>query len=574
MASCAFTILPNVGTYRTNALGYGIPSIPPPPRPLEPPCELPVCDGDYSRPRGYEEPRLTDFIAYPNDGLGEDNPLATMRILRSAGRFAIGTAVSTVTGEPSGFLLDTKTRTVIPLRYECSSGDVHVMICPRALLVRKGVVTVVGESLLDGERYPAIAYVRGGCVTIISGCDGECKSDSECECEEVPPPPSYTDVKYYDVIENPCSHDHLVICGSRRDRAAVFVVSKKTGAIVDTTSLYALGEDVTSLATCITLVSSCMFVVGVQAEESSSLLWTIAAETLQELNWTSGTSYNNKSTKRLRLPVNGLSVSIIRLFSEPSGVVYAVAVGKFSTYETNMPSYGSVVYKFTEDTEPDQCYGVAGISIWFDPRSTSTRPNDAVLEDGSIYVVGNSYSCGACDDGLGYANPCLPFLSVGVPRGYTSYPKPFLLQVRYDGCPCPLLNGLDGCAPALFANTVLVHATRATIIGDVWFHLGCPSQPAGLLLVEMLLKPCPRIVNCARVNVPVINIPDGCQSGPIVTDKLCGDTIFQVAGPVVVGCANTEGLCLPGSIAFDPVTKSFMGFDGTEWRSFTFESRV
>lgn len=552
--SCAYrNVSLSVGSFRANALGYG--QTCKPNLPLKS-CEPPICDGDYSRPFAYEASRLQNMVAYPTDGLGSEYPIATMRIVKSAGHWAIGTAVSTITNRPAGFLVNVKTLCVTLLQETTASGEVYVVSRPRALVIREDGVTVFGNADFEGVDYPAIAHVNEAlCVRILVGCG--------CDSED--------QITYYDAIVNACDPCTAYIAGSRNDRATVFLVNLNTGVIIDTTSLYLDTPDASSLATCVTVVASCMLVLGVQISESSSMLWTLSLDTLQEVSFTAGTSYNDVVTRRLRLPVNCLSVAVLRVFAQPCGSLYAVTAGTFNTTGTNMPSHGVVVYHFTPDTLPDMEFAVSGISIWFDPRATSTRPTDATYAEGTVYVVGNSYDFETPpQDVPTFYNPCLPFLSVDVLRTNVALPSPFLVQVRVDGSVCPLLSCLKSCAAATFANTVLVYPGTAVVVGDVWFHLNCPSQSAGLLLVEMVLKPCPRIVNSARVSVPVFNSPVGCCAGPIVVDRLCGDTTLQVAGPVVVGCPCETALPLPGAIAFDPVKGAFVGFDGLEWKTFTF----
>lgn len=578
MSTCAFPLQPATGTYRTNALGYGVPSLPAPPQPLP---AAPVDTGDYSRPYAYEAGQLPNMIAFPTDGLGDDMPVATMRIVRASGQYAIGTALSTITGAATGFLLNVKTMCVTPLRETACDGNVYAMTKPRALLHRgDGVVTVVGNAYFMGEDLPAIAhvYVASGVVKVLVGCgkpEKHCDHEEDVDDEVCASEKVYKCVKYYDVLPNPCDPCLLYIAGARNGRATVFVVNAKTGIVVDSTSLYVQPSEPVSETECVTeseavtmtLVAGAMLVVGVHVNESSSMLWALSTDTLQELSMTAGTSYNHRLTQRLRVPMHCADVTVVRVFGLADGTVYAVAIGHFDTVDNNMPSRGVLVYKFTPDTMPDMTFGVSGIALWFDPRSASTRLNDATLaDDGSLYIVGNAFETEpVAQTTPGYRNMSFPFLNVDVLRSNLTYPSPFLLQVRCDGAICPLLNGLRGCAVGLFANTVIVHPATATILGDVWFRLGCPSQPAGVLNVELVLRPCPRIINANRVALPVIDI--GC-TGPIVIDKRCGETTLQVAGPVVVGCVCETTLPLAGAIAFDPYTGAFMGYDGYSWKAF------
>jgi len=157
-------------------------------------------------------------------------------------------------------------------------------------------------------------------------------------------------------------------------------------------------------------------------------------------------------------------------------------------------------------------------------------------------------------------------------------PSPFAVSIRPDGTPCILFTGLRGRAEGCFANTLTLtpgSLTVLTVLGDVWFHLQTVGQRAGLLVVDIALLSCPRILNNHFVSIPVINFgtADTCC---VTVDKLCGGngtTTLQVAGPIVVGKPPAQlflSNSVPGAIAFDASTKTFLGFDGVSWKPFSF----
>jgi hypothetical protein len=490
------------------------------------------------------------------------NPDATMRIIRACEGFAIGTAMRD--GHVTGFLLNTHRLHTIPLIQTMPSGDVHHLKYPRAMLLRAdGRITVVGQGVCGDSTFPAIAHVLEDTVTVLLGNGLDDSSET-----------------YFDVLEDACRSDTLCICGeSGGGVATVHVVDGCTGVVKKTALLSATtvgSSEATTVAVSMTATHECMLVVGVHVgnagdDESSSLLWPLDLHTLTQLLPLSVTSFNDPSTNRLRLPMHTHGSTIIKVLGGRRGeALHVVSMVTFraTTPCVNVPLHALVVQKFTRDTDPDVAYGASGFVTWYDAHAMSTRPTDAVLHGGTVYVTGNVFASETATAAT-YITPALPFLNVHADP--TSAPAPFVLQVRPGGSASCLLNSLGGgCAEATFANAIVVTPAVITVLGDVWFHLRCPAQPAGLLLVTLgMVGSCPRVLNGGKVNIPIIRV----NSPTVVVDALCdGPTTLQIAGPLVVGCVasgDTAASCLPGTIVFDPVLKTFKGFDGDAWKSFT-----
>ena len=612
MSSCAFSIAPATGIYRANDLGLRVPS-------LKPSASIPrrgdeECIGERDgtvRVRSYEASQIPGYVASPMDGTA-GHAYGTMRIVRSCDGFAIGTATCSDTGEVCGFLLrvtEFSERHVIVSRLQQTffSGDVYTLTYPRALVLRHGksVVTIVGEGRLNGSsRHPAVAHVRLNTqphveVDVIlgsdefadasgsesdegdgdgdgSGSDGDSRKTALAACESRGSCVYRVQPEYYDVIRTPTDSSAVYVCGSADGAAAVFLIDDSHGIVKKMTRLCTRGAGKGSVATCLTL-SACkkLLVVGVQTAATSSLVWALAADTMQQLHSLSTCAFNDRATKRLRLPHEAVSVDVLRLFALPCGSFYALATAWFSKEreecrddtETPTPTAAVAVYRFTADTEPEVDFGVYGISLWFDAHGVETRPCDAVVHKDSLYVTGNVYlGEGADAEEPIYVNPCMSFLSVNV----RSPPSPFLLQFRRSGVPCAVFLGLDGCAQAHFANTVSLapnSCSALVVLGDVWFHLGKPSQAAGLLVVDIALQQPPRIMNAQYISVPVIDFGRCCE--PVTIDKKCVETTLQVAGPIIVGCPPVHcASILPGAIAYDATCQAFVGFDGVSWKKF------
>ena len=628
MSSCAFSIAPATGVYRGNALGLSVPVKPPFSQLRGAGAGVGVgvgvcggeCDDATVRVRAYEALRIPGFVARPMDGTA-GAAYGTMRVIRSCDGFAIGVATCSDTGKVCGFLLrllasDASDSHVVVTRLQQTfdGGSVYTLTLPRALVLRHGksVVTIVGEGYYEGSVYPAVAHVRlqegDDDAELSSESDGECTGDGEIESEyESEYESEHEDnatgtasgstwaahssdrrrgwlrrpaPEYYDVIRTPSDGSAVYVCGTSNGTAAVFLVDDLHGLVKKVGRLRVRG----SLATCLVL-SACkkMLVVGVQAPDTS-LMWALSADTMQELYSLTTCAFNDRTTKRLRLPHEAASVDVLRLFASPCGSFYALATAWFPCRKSGgkgmqQPVSAVAVYRFTADTAPDIGFGMGGISLWFDAHGVESRPCDAVLHKDSLYVVGNVYFGESlrrhrdreCDTDSSvatiYLNACLPFLSVDV----SSPPSPFLLQFRRSSLPCAIFLGLDGCAEGHFSNTVCLNPASSgsaiTVFGDVWFHLGRPSQAAGLLAVDIALQQPPRIINAQHIRVPIIDYGGCCE--PITVDKRCKATALQVAGPVIVGCPPVDCASIfPGAIAFDATCQAFIGFDGISWKRF------
>ena len=166
----------------------------------------------------------------------------------------------------------------------------------------------------------------------------------------------------------------------------------------------------------------------------------------------------------------------------------------------------------------------------------------------------------------------------------------------------PLFTQMCGCGAHWASSAAMTSAFSLVVTGDTWFHLGCPAQGSYLFDVAVGLAPwataarglsstglsglsnrmpgipvapcvpvdcSPQLLNNTPVCMPAI-VADTC-AGTVTVDTLCPPyTTLKVRGPVLVGCMCEDDLttqALQGMIRYDPVAKTLLVFDGTEWRT-------
>lgn len=619
MACTSWAYIQGSTAFRANALGRSSAQRPraccpvfSAPAACEPDC---LTDGGFARVKQYESQCVPAFAAYPNDGLA-GQPVRTILITRSAPAngavFSVGTGLSDATGDIEGFLLRTQAAKGAPscdapagsmtqhatlLRTTASDGTVYRLNQPKAVL-------------LEARRVERADCTLGVCSVVVVVGSGEIVTDSGTtqgpaiatiqytgavpECNPVPyitvgnGGTDVTDETYEDVMPDPFTRNAWLVCStasvSGGDPTALvrrIDVTTRLPQIVggpSSTLTYTEidfsggGVAPAASASAVSLTAtSTMVVVAVHTDDTQSLLWPLRGTDLtQILPWVA-TNFNDGTTNRLRLATNAASVLALRVMANLSDEVYVATLTAFDT-AASLPVHGTQAFKFTASTDPDLDYGVSGVSTWFDAEAGSTRPNDArLVDDRNVLVVGNAFMAEA-DPAVPptYDVPGFPYLDVTVPAA--ELPVPFMVEFK-DGCGATspgasslLLRGLDGCAMMHWASTFAQYCAGAgLLLGDVTFHFGCPAQPGNVLAVNATLK-CPaRVLNAARVPVPVVQT---CCSGVVCVDALCAPTVLHAKGPVVVGC--DEGVTpLPGMIRFNPDSATFEGYNGSAWETFT-----
>lgn len=450
--------------------------------------------------------------------------------------------------------------------------------CP-ACVLSKGAVQCCGGGL------PVIVYVGAG-------------DDDEFAAA----------VKYTDIVPSPCdpTATSWLVCGdvvvtdTGRSAAALwrlgaefFDAQARVVLDLDGTTTGYLDSETHAVSLATTPGPTPCVLVGTHVTDevspalTQSLLWPVAVTALAlepVLPWTA-TGYNAQTPATrpaLQLGPGALGVTLLRVFAVPTGAVYVAARAELDT-TLSLPLYAVQVLAFTSDTTPDAAYGIDGVSTWFEPTSGASMPTDATLVLGctvpcgrpSIVVAGNSFLStpqpyNPPDVIDTYVTPCAPYLNTTA----VDLPAPFLVDFRgaAAGSPVPLLCALAGCAPLHYASSFCMYAPDAgMLVGDTSFHVGCPSQAAGLLALNFqfgssCISGGLRITNRQAVTVPVVNTE--CD-GLVTVDTKCTSTTLLVRGALVVGCQCDDAPALPGTIRFNPDSRTFEGFDGERWLPFT-----
>lgn len=584
--SCIRQHVRNAGTFKGNALGQQRASVPrrrvtPPVRDTAP-AKQPFCDPQTfaPEPAAFEASTLAQFLGHYTDPLTYN-----VRVLRTAdgpgGVFSVGTALSTTTGAVEGFLMRTATSgegsVAVVLTYtDPATGAVYAVTQPKALLVTREVVVVVGYGYMnDTEFGPAVAVVNN---------DPVCPPKMPSPFIVVGNADNFADEVYNDVQPNPfCDGCWLVPSSATVDGVqtalircidAVTLLPRMVGPVLSPALYTAItppaavaGQPTAGIS--VTTTSS-LVIVGVHVDGgANSLLWTLRPELTEVLPWTA-TGFNSPTAGVLVSPLATDGITLIRVLALPDDSVFVVLLSGLDT-AANLPTAALQVMLFTADTTPALWYGDSGIVTWYDAGANATRPNDAVLTAaGALLVTGNTFAqqVEPAEGTSLYNVPGFPYLNVAVPDFYVP-PKPFL--VEFGLCTIPpkvLVLGLPGCARLHWASSTAPTLPYYTVVGDTAFKTGCPNQNADLLVVLVSPSACltpnaSRIVNRQAVPTPVLT--SSCD-GFITLSGLCTrTTVVKVAGPVIVGCYGDTELPLPGMIRFDPFTRQFEGYNGTEW---------
>ncbi len=599
--SCIRQHVRNAGTFKGNLLGQQRASAPPRRRvaalPSDTaPAQAPFCDPQYFKPQpaAFEATTLAQFLGNYTDPFTYN-----VRVLRTSdgpgGVFSIGTALSTTTGAVEGFLMRTvtadgceqSTSVAVVLSFtDPATGAVYALTQPKALLVTRESVIVVGHGYMnDVEFGPAVAVVNN---------DPVCPSKMPSPFVVVGNADDLPGEVYNDIAVNPfCDGCWLVAATATIDDVetalvrcidAVTLLPRMVGPVLAPT-LYtpitppAAIEGQPTSGVSVTATSS-LVVVGVHVDGGvNSLLWTLRPDLTEVLPWTA-TGYNDPVSGVLVSPLATDGITLIRALALPDDSLFVAVLSGLDT-AANLPAAALQVMLFTADTTPAVWYGDSGIVTWYDAGANATRPNDAVLTRApsgsmSLLVTGNTFAqqVAPTEDTSLYNVPGFPYLNVVVPDFYVP-PKPFL--VEFPLCPVTprvLVLGLPGCARVHWASSTATTPPSFTLVGDTAFKTGCPNQNADLLIVLVAalcgrgVVPSPaRIVNCQPVPVPVLT--SSCDGFINISGLCTRTTVLKVAGPVIVGCYADNEMPLPGMIRFDPLSRQFLGYNGTEWTALT-----
>lgn len=417
----------------------------------------------------------------------------------------------------------------------------------------------------------------------------------------------------------PPSPPDLLVCGGNGDAALLRRLDGVTLDAVEfltidmTGSPAASGAAATcgvSLAAVPGLIAVVVHVTPTIGTTLQTLVWPVLPQpALTQLTPWTATAFNDPTTGLLPLTLNTTSVIGLRaLANVATGTVYVAALAAFDT-ALGTPPHGAQVFRFLRDTTPDPAFGIQGVQTWFDCAGGSARPNDAALllnaprgSDG-VVVVGNAFSEEVAPGGPWTYAPPFPasvantdYLAVGTPGPADPAPRPFAVSiVRAPGggaVVTSLMNGLQGATcPDLWLAAIsplVPGGAQIQAFGDACFHPGAPSQPAGLLALDMQVgrqNNGVRVLNCGPAGLVGAGsglcgcCPAPCCAVTYVGARSAAPTILNVQGPIVVGTYSpgdgmpASGPCAcvveqPGMIRFDTATGTFQGFNGTAWMTF------
>jgi hypothetical protein len=581
---------------------------------LPAPCPLPAA---------YEAGSLFQFTSpgLPTAGVVQ------ARVVRAQAGYAVGTATNVTTGLSSGLLTwvglganpDPGVRPTVLLEFPSPQGSTFALQFPRALAVFPDVVVVVGSGrvsntatgTLIADRQPMLAVVpASGCAlgspTMCAG-NGAFSSGS---------PQFLGGMEYYDVLPNPCDRGAtLYVCGVGYESE----MSQPLPVVLlvgwDGMALAAASFPSSAVAVSIAL-TECLVSVAINKPAPSGTaaqvsIWSLVPGTLASVApvpLLSGTQYNDPLSGIVRLPPVVTSLVAVRLVAGPQGTLFLVGRGTTTTsgsLAAGLPPVCLVILAFSADTTPNTTYGEFGAITWGVPdggATASTQPTDACLQaDGSLAIGGNAFVAGTST----VVYPSLPHLttaSVDVGTGAADGAGPWLLTVgnpcgvAVNSCAVParsgtcgvsqvwpaaqcLVWGLGGCKDLRLLNATMVARPGVLAgVGDVFGHLGCAAQPAGLLDVVVTTTTCPpRLLNARPLctSGPCWGSCAPLDGGPLRVDYCCGEgSALAVAGPITL-CGQTAPPVpvVAGTLWFNAATNQFQAYDNNgNVRSIAFTS--
>jgi hypothetical protein len=631
-----------------------------------------------STPRAFETGEVTGFTAAKTDGPTS----TTIRVTRTTKThpptevvYSIGTGRLTATGMQMGFLLRSDTVTgvqvAVPLElYFPSNGTSAVLTLPQAVLVMgtdNRTVVVVGGGMLntaacadlvgpsrtvDDPPLPAIAVVNTATMCVARLQVGN--SD-----------PTFGGEVYNDIALDPwcCTGSSWLVASTGLDPDLTTTLLRRVsmdtlmpepvGPAGDlyTTPIgaptYSRLNDKSTASVSLATLSN-MVVVGAHVQDPEadthplqSFLWVVTPRTLQVLVPATTTSYNDPATGRLPLVADTASLVLLRVFALPDDGLVVVARGYVAEDSVDL-SGGAVctvqVLRYTQETTLDVGFAVNGVLVWYNQDVVGgTYPMDAALVTsqlapaGTVLVVGNSFFSGASGASpMHYTVPGFTFGYLDVTSAYE--PIPFAVEVKGYVCGTgttgappalvrPLFTQMCGCASHWASSVAPTSAISLVVMGDSWFHLGCPAQSAFIFDVAVgvggrvpwssdaaeggggggssfvgsawagsarrrghtrtgpgpgpgpgygpLPAPCAvQLLNNTPSATPAILV-NSC-AGVVTVDTLCPpSTTLRVRGPVVVGClapCEVQTRAVEGMLRYDPDTHTLQLYNGTEWR--------
>jgi hypothetical protein len=538
-----------------------------------------------------------------------------------------------------GFLLRTDAVTnvqaAVPLElYFPSNGMTAVMTEPQALLVMDSdvrTVVVVGGGVLKTSGpcanllvdagsgsgstpfpLPAIAVVNMATMCVVQLQIGNADS-------------TFVGELYNDIVVDPwcCTGSTWLVAGTGFHsgdpsitllrRVAMDTLLPEPfgpeGALYTTpigAPTYSIYNDRPTASVSLTTLSN-MVVVGAHVQEAGdvlqSFLWTTTPKTLQMLVPASTTSYNDRASGHLPLVADTASLVLVRVFALPDDGVVVVARG----YMTDEALCAVQVLRYTAETTLDVGFAVGGVLVWYNTDVVGgTYAMDAALATsnlvppGTVVVVGNSFFSGATDP-MQYRVPGFPFGFLDVASPFE--PIPFAIEVKgyvSGGGECVsaaalvrvLFSQMCGCASHWASSVAFTSPISLIVMGDSWFHLGCPAQSAFVFDLAIATirqstsgkrggpgrpsRAAPKdatatvqLLNNTPASVPAILV-NSC-TGMVTVDTLCPpSTTLRVRGPLVIGClgpCEVDSRAVKGMVRYDADTDTLLVYNGTEWRT-------
>ena len=506
----------------------------------------------------YEAPVACGFVSALEDA---GSLIATTRVIRAAGQFAIGSAPAlALKGAVAGFVVDLGAQgadccdaaPTILLQQPLPGGTMHHLTTPRGIIRASATTLVVvgsgrvtdAEGLVLLDNAPALAVVT-------LAATGSALELGTCPVVHVGNGVTASAEAYYDVVLDPCAPcTRVYVCGVALGEADTEVPTVHLVDVVSGMSLVHIVHP-TVAGVAVSLISfGSWLVVGVNVVDDGALVWTIAPSPGLELATVPDTGFNDPTTGRLRLGdvPNALA---------PTPVIIRVLTGGPNAYVvTRMnvsvaapsPITLLAVYGFGSDTAP------LTVTTWASEDSgvtNRTEPTDAVWAAGGLVVVGNLYLSMVA--GESYVYPALPHLDA-VDVGP---PAPFCVHLPVLPCTKPprcVFSNLAGCTNARIANAVTLGTSGGVgvrVVGDVFANAFVAGEPAGVLNVFVGLGCAPKILN----GTSCLGVTRGIS-----------DTPQWAAGPLVVASTSTEvAVPIPGTLVFDATLGVLRLFNGATW---------